>query len=146
MVETTLALDSVAGVMDWYSKEGKAMFGCANITINANGIPYLRTNQVQVTTETVDFALGFRRIPPVGLLAVNIANAIPEGTEGTLPVRLTLNGQTRAVTYFGGEALTAADVVGTGVLVFMYDWYNGLLQVISVIPEAAAAATSSEGE
>lgn len=121
------------------------MFGCANVTINANGIPYLRTNQVQVTSESVDFALGFRRIPPVGLIAVNIADAIPEGTTDTLPVRLTLNGQTRAVTYFGGEALTAADVTGTGVLVLMYDWYNGLLQLISVIPEAAAAA-STEGE
>lgn len=119
------------------------MFGCANITINASGIPYLRTNSVNVTTESVDFSLGFRRIPPVGLLAVNIANAIPEGTEGTLPVRVTLNGQTRAITYFGGEALTAADVSGTGVLVLMYDWYNGLLQIVSVVP--ASAATANEG-
>lgn len=110
------------------------MFGCTNVTINASGIPYLRTNQVQVTTETVDFALGFRRIPPVGLLAVNIADAIPEGTTGTLPVRVTLNGQTRAITFFGGEAVTAADITGTGVLVLMYDWYNGILQLLSVTP------------
>lgn len=114
------------------------MFGCANVTINANGIPYLRTNGVQATTDNVDFSLGFRRIPPVGLLAVNIANAIPEGTTGTLPVRFTLNGQTRAVTYFGGEALTAADITGTGVLVLMYDWYNGLLQLLSAIPATSA--------
>lgn len=113
------------------------MFGCTNVTINASGIPYLRTSQVQVTTENVDFALGFRRIPPVGLLAVNVADAIPEGTTGTLPVRVTLNGQTRPITFFGGEAVTAADIMGTGVLVLMYDWYNGILQLISVTPAGA---------
>ena len=120
------------------------MFGCTNITINASGIPYLRSNNVQVTTENVDFALGFRRIPPVGILAVNIANAIPEGTTGTLPVRLTLNGQTRALTFFGGEAVTAADLTGTGVLAVMYDWYNGILQLLSVVPTGATTAESGE--
>ena len=107
------------------------MFGCVNITTNANGITYLRTSGVTVGTETVDFALGFRRIPPVGYLTVNIADVIPTGTTGTLPVRFTLNGNTRNLTYFGGDNVTAADLTGAGIITIFYDWYNGILQLIS---------------
>lgn len=109
------------------------MFGCVNVTTNVNGIPYLRTNGVTVGSDSVDFALGFRRIPAVGYLTINIANAIPEGTTGTLPVRLTLNGQTRALTSFGGIAVTAADLTGAGIVEVFYDWYNGILQTTSPI-------------
>lgn len=107
------------------------MFGCVNITTNVNGTPYLRTSSVTVGTETVDFALGFRRIPAVGYLTVNIADAIPTGTTGTLPVRFTLNGNTRALTFFGGTPVTAADLAGTGIITIFYDWYNGILQLVS---------------
>ena len=107
------------------------MFGCVNVTTNTNGTPYLRTSSVTVGTETVDFSLGFRRIPPVGYLTVNIADAIPTGTTGTLPVRFTLNGNTRNLTYFGGDNVTAADLTGTGIITIFYDWYAGILQLIS---------------
>ena len=107
------------------------MFGWVNVTTNANGIPYLRTNSVSVSTETVDFALGFRRIPAVGYITVNIANVIPEGTTGTLPVRFTLNGNTRNLTFFGGDNVTAADLTGTGIITIFYDFFNGYLQMIS---------------
>lgn len=109
------------------------MFGCVNVTTNVNGIPYLRTTGVTVGPDSVDFTLGFRRVPPVGYLTINIADAIPEGTTGTLPVRLTLNGQTRALTSFGGEAVTAADLTGTGIIQVFMDWYNGILQLTSPI-------------
>ncbi|MBR4405965.1 MAG: hypothetical protein IKT30_06290, partial [Bacteroidaceae bacterium] len=66
--------------------------GCNAVTVNVNGIPYLESKNVQVTTEAVNIAMGFRRIAPVGLFALRIATAIPEGTTGTLPVTLTLNG------------------------------------------------------
>lgn len=113
------------------------MFGCMNVTSNVNGIPYLRTSSVSVGTDTVDFSLGFRRIPAVGYLTINIADAIPAGTTGTLPVRFTLNGNTRNVTFFGGANVTADDLVGTGVLTVFYDWYNGILQAISLSPATA---------
>jgi hypothetical protein len=113
------------------------MFGCVNITTNVNGVPYLRTNSVTVGTDTVDFALGFRRIPAVGYLTVNIADAIPTGTTGTLPVRLTLNGNTRNLTFFGGTNVTAADLAGVGVITIFYDWYSGLLQLVSPLAPAA---------
>ena len=109
------------------------MFGCVNIITNVNGIPYLRTNSVTVGSDAVDFSLGFRRIPPVGYLTINVADAIPAGTTGTLPVRLTLNGQTRALTTYGGVAVTAADLTGTGIVTVFYDWYNGILQATSPI-------------
>jgi hypothetical protein len=109
------------------------MFGCVNVTTNVNGIPYLRTTGVTVSTDSVDFTLGFRRISPVGYLTINIADLVPDGTTGTLPVRFTLNGQTRALTSFGGDAVTAADLTGTGIIQVFYDWYNGILQLTSPI-------------
>ena len=114
------------------------MFGRINVTIDANGVPYLRTNSVTVGTDAVDFSLGFRRIPAVTHLSINIANSIPEGTTGTLPVRFTLNGQTRTLTFFGGSSVTAADLVGTGVIDVLYDWYNGFLQLVSPLAPATA--------
>ena len=107
------------------------MFGCIVVNTNTNGVPLLRTTGVTVSADTVDFALGFRRIPPVGYLTINIADAIPTGTTGTLPVRLTLNGNTRNLTYFGGANVTAADLVGTGIITAYYDFYSGILQLVS---------------
>lgn len=112
------------------------MFGCINVTTNANGTPYLRTNSVTVGTDAVDFALGFRRIPAVGYLTVNVADAIPTGTTGTLPVRLVLNGSARNLTFFGGTNVTASDLQGTGVISVFYDWYNGILQLASPLAPA----------
>lgn len=113
------------------------MFECFNVTSNVNGVAYLRTNGVTVGTDSVDFALGFRRIPPVGYLTVNIADAIPTGTTGTLPVRLTLNGNSRTLTFFGGASVTAADLTGTGIITVFYDWYNGLLTLTSPLAPTA---------
>lgn len=113
------------------------MFGCINVTTNASGVPYLRTHGVTVGTDAVDFTLGFRRIPAVGIVAINIADAIPADATGTLPVRFTLNGNTRALTFFGGTSVTAADLAGTGVIEVFYDWYSGILQLISPLAPAA---------
>ena len=64
--------------------------------------------------------------------------AIPEGTTGTLPVRFTLNGNTRALTFFGGSAVTAADLAGAGVIEVWYDWFEGTLQLTSALAPATA--------
>ena len=109
------------------------MCQCVNITTNASGIPYLPTTGVTVGTDAVDFTLGFRNIPRVGYLTIRITDAIPTGTTGTLPVRFTLNGQTRALTSFGGVAVTAADVTGAGIITIFYDFFNGILQTVSPI-------------
>lgn len=106
--------------------------GCFNVTTNTNGIPYLSTTTVTVNDTTVNFGLGFRRIQPVGLFTIRIQNPIPDGTTGTLPVELTLNGTTRALTFFDGTPVTAADLTGTGVVLVFNDRFNGILQMLPV--------------
>ena len=107
--------------------------GRYNITTNVTGVPYLSTTNVTVTDTAVDFALGFRRIAPVGYFTVRITDAIPEGTTGTLPVTLTLNGTSRALTAFNGAPVTAADITGTGVITVFNDRFNGILQITSAL-------------
>lgn len=112
------------------------MFGCMIVNTN-DSIPYLRAKSVSVGTDTVDFALGFRRIQPVGYLTVNIADAIPEGTTGTLPIRLTLNGTSRNLTFFGGTNVTAADLTGTGIITVFHDYFSGTVQLVSPLAPTA---------
>lgn len=107
--------------------------GCFNVTTNVNGVPYLSTTNVIVSDTTVDFALGFRRIQPVGYFTIRIQDAIPEGTTGTLPVHVTLNGTSRALTFFNGTPVTAADLTGTGIITVFNDRFNGILQIVSAV-------------
>lgn len=112
--------------------------GCFNVTTNINGVPYISTTDVNVTTDAVTFALGFHRIQPVGYFTIRIADAIPTGTTATLPVSINMNGTTRALTFFNGTPVTVADLTGTGVVLVFNDRFNGILQLMS--PQAAAAA------
>lgn len=114
------------------------MFGCMNITTNSGGIPVLRTSSVSVGSDSVDFSLGFRRIPAMGYITLNIADAIPADATGTLPVRFTLNGSSRNLTFFGGDNVTAADLTGTGVITVFYSWFDGILQLVSPLAPASA--------
>lgn len=93
----------------------------------------MSSTNTTVGTESVDIALGFRRpLAPVGYFTVRITNAIPEGTTATLPITLTLNGTTRALTLFDGTPVTVAEVIGgTGVILIFNDRFNGILQLIS---------------
>lgn len=104
-----------------------------NVTTNTYGVPYLSTKNVTVTDTAVDFALGFSRIPPVGYFTVRIENAIPDGTTDTLPVNITLNGTSRALTFFNGTPVTAADITGTGIITVFNDRFNGILQIVSAV-------------
>ena len=98
----------------------------------ANGnIPYIEVNNITVGTTAVDLAMGFRQVPRTGILLVRIPQSIPAGTTETLPVTLTLNGNTRQLTFFGGQNVTVADLAGTGVLMVFNDKYNGILQLLS---------------
>lgn len=98
----------------------------------ANGnIPYLEVTNITVGTTAVDLAMGYRRVPATGILLIRIPQTIPAGTTETLPITLTLNGNTRQLTFFGGGNVTVADVAGTGVLQVFNDKYNGILQMLS---------------
>lgn len=105
---------------------------------NSSGVPYLRTRNVAVSTEAVTFSLGFRRIPLVGYLTINISDVIPEGTTATLPVQFTLNGFTRNLTFFGGANVTAGDLTETGIITVFHDWFSGTLQLVSALAPASA--------
>ena len=108
------------------------MNGCnQNVTVNAGGIPYFTSTNVTVGTESVDIALGFRRIPPIGYFTVFLSDVIPVDATTTLPVTLTLNGTARALTSFNGTPVTAADLTGTGIITVFNDRFNGILQLTS---------------
>lgn len=103
-----------------------------NVTTNAGGIPYISSTNVTVGTESVDIALGFRRIQPIGYFTIRLSDAIPTGTTDTLPITLTMNGTTRALTLFDGTPVTVAELIGgTGVFLVFNDRFNGILQLMS---------------
>lgn len=102
-----------------------------NITTNAGGIPYLNSTNVTINTETVDIALGFRRIQPVGYLTVFINDVIPADTTATLPVTLTLNGTTRPLLLPNGTAVTAAELINVNVITVFNDRFKGVLSLMS---------------
>lgn len=102
-----------------------------NVTTNAGGIPYLSSTNVTIGTETIDIALGFRRIQPVGYMTIFIDDAIPTGTTTTLPVTLTLNGTTRSLTLPDGTPVTAAELIGVNIINVFNDRFRGILALMS---------------
>ncbi len=105
--------------------------GCFNVTTNVNGVPYLNSTNVTVGTESIDIALGFRRIQPVGYFTVRMATQIPSDATTTLPITLTLNGTTRALTLPNGTPVTAAELESVSVFLAFNDRFNGTLVLMS---------------
>lgn len=103
----------------------------ANITINAGGEPYIANTQVTVGADTVNIALGWRRIQPIGKLIVRMENPIPSDATTTLPITLTLNGITRPLTLPNGTAVTVADILNVSVMEILNDKFNGILALLS---------------
>ena len=102
-----------------------------NVTTNAGGIPLLTSTSTTIGTDTIDIALGFRRIQPLGYFTVRVSDVIPTGTTATLPITLTLNGTTRALTLPNGTPLTAAALINTNVILVYNDRFNGSLILMS---------------
>lgn len=106
---------------------------CCNriIATNAGGIPYIVSTATTVGTTTVDIALGFRRIQPVGYLTIIIDDVIPATATTTLPVTLTMNGTTRALTLPNGTPVTAAELLNVSNIIVFNDRTRGLLTLMS---------------
>lgn len=108
-----------------------------NINVNVNGIPALRSTAVSVSTTEVRFDFNSHRNvgrPFVGIIAVQLAQAIPTGTTTTLPVVFTTDGGNAAnLTTFDGENVTVADVAGTGVYLVWVDTQSGNVQLLTGI-------------
>ncbi|MBR1448807.1 MAG: hypothetical protein IJ588_08715 [Prevotella sp.] len=101
------------------------------LATNAGGIPYIVSTNTTVGTETVDIALGFRRIQPVGYLTIIINDVVPTATTATLPVTLTMNGTTRALTFANGTPVTAAALINVNNIQVFNDRTRGLLTLMS---------------
>ena len=105
---------------------------CTNIVAtNAGGIPYIISTNTIVGTETVDIALPFRRIQPVGYITIIIDTVIPTATTTTLPVTITMNGTTRNLTLPNGTNVTAAELLNVSVITVSNDSIRGLLTLMS---------------
>ena len=105
---------------------------CINIiATNAGGIPYITSTNTTIGTETVDIAIGFRRIQPVGYLTVAISDVIPADTTATLPITLSMNGTTRNLTLPNGTNVTAADLLNVNTILLFNDRKRGLLVLMS---------------
>ena len=98
---------------------------------NAGGVPYILTTNTTVGTETVDIALGFRRIQPVGYLTIAISDVIPSDTTTTLPITLTMNGTTRNLTLPNGTNVTAAELLNVNTILIFNDRKRGVLNLMS---------------
>lgn len=103
--------------------------------VNRGGSLLLPTSSIAVSTTAVTFSLPpFRASGNFGTLYINISQEIPTGTTATLPILFSANGSTQAATKYGGEALTVADLQGTGVYQFFYNRADSTLQLLGIVP------------
>ena len=101
------------------------------LATNAGGVPYIVTTNTTVGTETVDIALGFRRIQPIGYLTIAISDVVPSDATTTLPVTLTMNGTTRNLTLPNGTNVTAAELLNVNTITVFNDRKRGVLNLMS---------------
>lgn len=107
--------------------------GCCNqvIATNAGGIPYIISTNTTIGTENINIALGARRIQPIGYISIMISDVIPADTTTTLPINLTLNDVTKALTLPNGTQVTAEQLLNVGNIVVFNDRTRGLLTLVS---------------
>lgn len=107
--------------------------GCCNqvVATNAGGIPYIESTNTTIGTDTINIALGTRRVQPVGYITVIISTVIPAATTTTLPVTLTLNDSTKPLTLPNGTQVTAAELLNVSNILVFNDRTKGLLTLIS---------------
>ena len=108
-----------------------------NINVNRGGIPCLRSTAVAVSATDVRFDFNSHPNvgrPFVGIIIVQLAQAIPDGTTGTLPVVFTTEGGNATnLTTTNGANVTAADITGTGVYLVWVNTQSGDVQLLTGI-------------
>lgn len=104
--------------------------------VNRNGSAAIASTSVKVNTSEVVFTFknhAFVNANYRGTIFVNLRQAIPTGTTGTLPILFETNGATQAVSKFNGDPLTVADVPGTGVVQLWFERDTNTLQLMTGI-------------
>lgn len=102
--------------------------------VNKRGIPTVESVSVSVGTDNVVFSFAphsFANIWGRGLVLINLAQAIPTDTTGTLPIVFETNGIQQNVIANGGGNVTVADFTGVGVYLFYYDKASNTLQQLT---------------
>ena len=107
------------------------------INVNQFGIPTVSSNAVSVGTTQVAF--DFNNHPTIGepfrgLVIVRLNQAIPTGTTTTLPIVFTSDGaNTVDLIGFNGDAVTVADIPGTGIYLVFVDSPSNSVQLLTGI-------------
>lgn len=102
---------------------------------NRAGTPIITTTPV-VNTSNVTITLPnhiFRFLGQKGKVTINFNSIIPSGTTTTLPVLISVNGQTLALTNETGTAITVASIANTLTFDVYFDKQLNVIRVISVI-------------
>lgn len=102
--------------------------------VNRRGIADVVSTAVRVTADNVVFSFpnhAFLTAWYKGMVLVHLNQAIPTGTTGTLPVLFETNGVTQPLTTYNGDAVTAANITGTGVYICYFDRQTNTLQLIN---------------
>lgn len=106
-----------------------------NINVNRGGIPCLRSTAITVGTTEVRFDFNSHPNvgrPFVGLVIVQLAQPIPDGTTATLPIVFTSDsGNPANVTTLNGENVVVSDITGTGVFLVWVDSQSGVTQLLT---------------
>ena len=105
----------------WVNRRGSAAIASQGVTVNTDNVVFSFRNHAFVNAN-------YR-----GTIFVNLMQAIPTGTTTTLPILFETNGVTQAVTKYNGDALTVADIPGTGVLQFWFERDTNTLQLMTGI-------------
>lgn len=114
---------------------------------NPNTLPVVAVNvgTDNVTLELPDHA--YRGRDFVGGFFIDLRTAIPTGTTTTLPVLLGTNGDTRPLVTYNGDAVTVANLAGTGIYLIHYNRYTNQVFLVSGGYRAtAAAATTAQAQ
>ena len=102
---------------------------------NRAGIPVITTTPV-VGTSNVLITLPnhiFRFLGQKGEITINFNSVIPSGTTTTLPILVSVNNQTLALTNSVGTALTVASIANTLTFDAYFDKQLNVIRVTSVI-------------
>lgn len=113
--------------------------------LGRNNFNTLPTVGVTVNTDNVTLELpnhAFRNQDYVGGFYINLRQAIPAGTTGTLPVLIGTNGDTRPLMSYDNKPVLVENIAGTGIYLIHYNKYTNELFLVSGGYKASTTATA----